>query len=85
MPNASIDRVYSLVVLGAMARRAMPSDHRLLSRSFAMWFAIAVLCFLLWMVAVGLFNVTGNSVHLLALLGMVSLALHVAPRRRKAV
>ena len=50
-----------------------------------MWLSIAVLLFLLWMVGVGLFNVAGNSVHLLALLALVSLGVHVAPRRRKVV
>lgn len=50
-----------------------------------MWFAIAVLLFLLWMVGVGLFNVAGNAVHLLAILAMASCGFHLVRLRRKVV
>ena len=51
-----------------------------------MWIAIAALLLLLWMVGLGLFHVSGNSVHLLAVLAMISFALHVGQwRRRKRV
>lgn len=49
-----------------------------------MWLMLALTFAVLWLLAVGPFHVVGNSVHLLAVLAMVSLGAHLLTRRRKS-
>ena len=48
-----------------------------------MWLTIALVFLVLWFLAVGFFHVSGNAVHLLAVLAMASLGVHLMRRRRK--
>lgn len=50
-----------------------------------MWFMIAAVSLLMWLFGVGLFRVTGNSIHLLAVLALFCFGLHVVHWRRRKV
>ncbi len=50
-----------------------------------MWFMVAAVCLLMWLSGIGLFHVTGNSIHLLAVLALFAFGLHVVQWRRRKV
>jgi hypothetical protein len=49
-----------------------------------MWLALTIVSLALWFLAVGVFNVAGNAIHLIAVLAMVALGVHLKGRRKVA-
>ncbi len=49
-----------------------------------MWLTMGMVLFVLWLLAVGFFHVTGNSVHLLVVLALFSVGAHALRRGKRA-
>lgn len=48
-----------------------------------MWLSLSLVFLVLWFLALGVFHVSGNAVHLLMLFAMIGVGLHLMGRRRK--
>lgn len=73
-----------IVVVASPSAPRFPLLSAFILTDFPMWLTLTVVFLALWFMAVGVFHVAGNAIHLVALLAALSLAQHLNGRRVKA-